>query len=109
MIMVDMGCEIKHQTRVRELGLRVGTRFTVTQKAAFGGRVLFVHGTRLAVDRGFARSAQVRPCIQYAHKLGPEAENRAKQIATDMGVLPSRFEKAFAEQNPNSERIAANV
>lgn len=88
MIMVDLGEDAKFSGRINELGLRPGTRFTVTQKAAFGGRVLFVHGTRLAVDRGFAKKASVRPCIQFARKQGVDAERAALEVAISMGVLP---------------------
>lgn len=109
MIMVDMGCDNKYQVRVKELGLRVGTRFTLIQKAAFGGRVLFVHGTRLAVDRGFARSAQVRPCIQYAHKISPEAERQALEIAASMGDLPTEFSDSYETISPKSKLTQPTV
>ena len=81
MIMVDLGCDNRFCGRIHELGLRPGTRFTVTQKGAFGGRVLFVRGTRLAVDRGFAKTALVRPCIQFAQKLGLDQEKAALEAA----------------------------
>ena len=97
MIMVDLGCDACFSGRINELGLRPGTRFTVTQKGAFGGRVLFVHGTRLAVDRGFARRASARPCIQFAQKVGPEAEREALRVAVAMNALPPRFASRLEE------------
>ncbi|MDO5048586.1 MAG: FeoA family protein [Actinomycetaceae bacterium] len=45
-----------YQLRVQELGLRPGAKFVVTNRAAFGGVVLNVGGTRVAVDR---RSSKV--------------------------------------------------
>lgn len=96
MIMVDLGCENKFCGRIRELGLRPGTRFTVTQKGAFGGRVLFVRGTRLAIDRGFAKRASARPCIQYAQKLGLEQEKAALEAALALHDLSPQFAPRLA-------------
>ena len=96
MIMVDLGCDTRFCGRIHELGLRPGTRFTVTQKGAFGGRVLFVRGTRLAVDRGFARSALVRPCIQFAQKLGLDQEKAALEAALALHDLSPQFEPRLA-------------
>ncbi len=39
-----------YQLRVQELGLRPGAQFVVTNRATFGGIVLNVGGTRVAVD-----------------------------------------------------------
>ena len=36
--------------RLQEMGLRIGTRTRVTQRAAFGGRVIAVAGSRFALD-----------------------------------------------------------
>lgn len=91
MIMVDLGCHNRFCGRIHELGLRPGTRFTVTQKGAFGGRVLFVRGTRLAVDRGFAKTALVRPCIQFAQKLGLDQEKAALEAALALHDLSPQF------------------
>lgn len=96
MIMVDLGCDTRFCGRIHELGLRPGTRFTVTQKGAFGGRVLFVRRTRLAVDRGFARSALVRPCIQFAQKLGLDQEMAALEAALALHDLSPQFEPRLA-------------
>jgi ferrous iron transport protein A len=36
--------------RLQEMGVRLGTRTRVTQRAAFGGRVIAVAGSRFALD-----------------------------------------------------------
>jgi ferrous iron transport protein A len=36
--------------RLEEMGIRLGTRARVTQRAAFGGRVIAVAGSRFALD-----------------------------------------------------------
>ena len=36
--------------RLEEMGIRLGTRAQVTQRAAFGGRVIAVAGSRFALD-----------------------------------------------------------
>jgi ferrous iron transport protein A len=40
--------------RLNEMGVRLGTRTQVTQRAAFGGRVIAVAGSRFALDAGTA-------------------------------------------------------
>ena len=40
--------------RLNEMGIRLGTRAHVTQRAAFGGRVVAVAGSRFALDGGTA-------------------------------------------------------
>ena len=41
--------------RLSSLGLRVGTRFSVLQKTAGGGRVLLVSGSRIALGADLLR------------------------------------------------------
>lgn len=57
---------------------------------------MFVRGTRLAVDRGFARSALVRPCIQFAQKLGLDQEKAALEAALALHDLSPQFEPRLA-------------
>ena len=40
--------------RLHEMGIRLGTIARVTQRAAFGGRVIAVAGSRYALDGGTA-------------------------------------------------------
>jgi len=47
--------------RLREMGIRAGTRARVTQHAAFGGRVVAVDGSRYALDGGTAALVDVEP------------------------------------------------
>ncbi|MDN5963501.1 MAG: ferrous iron transport protein A [Actinomyces sp.] len=49
----------RHQLRLQELGLRPGAEFTLTNRAAFGGVVMNIAGTRVAVDRRSARTIDV--------------------------------------------------
>ena len=116
MIMVDLGCDNRFCGRIHELGLRPGTRFTVTQKGAFGGRVLFVRGTRLAVDRGFAKTALARPYIQFAQKLGLDQEKAALETALALHDLSPQFAPrlaacgiaAYLEDSPEDTLAAEN-
>ncbi|WP_149202218.1 FeoA family protein [Actinotalea subterranea] len=47
--------------RLHEVGIRVGTTVRVSQRAPFGGRVVAVGASRLAVDRATAGRIAVRP------------------------------------------------
>ncbi|WP_043534400.1 MULTISPECIES: FeoA family protein [Actinomyces] len=49
----------RHQLRLQELGLRTGAEFNLTNRAAFGGVVMNIAGTRVAVDRRSARHIEV--------------------------------------------------
>jgi len=40
--------------RLHEMGIRLGTQARVTQRAAFGARVIAVAGSRFALDGGTA-------------------------------------------------------
>lgn len=45
--------------RLQELGVRQGAEFVVVNSAAFGGRVLNIAGTRIAVDHKSVRLIEV--------------------------------------------------
>ncbi|HEY3436325.1 MAG TPA: FeoA family protein [Actinotalea sp.] len=47
--------------RMREVGLRTGAVVRVTQHGPFGGRVVAVGGSRIAVDAATAAGISVRP------------------------------------------------
>jgi ferrous iron transport protein A len=47
--------------RLNEMGIRCGTLARVTQRAAFGGRVIAVAGSRYALDAGTAGLIDVEP------------------------------------------------
>lgn len=47
--------------RLTEMGIRLGTFARVTQRAAFGGRVVAVAGSRYALDGGTAALIDVEP------------------------------------------------
>jgi ferrous iron transport protein A len=47
--------------RLNEMGIRLGTVARVTQRAAFGGRVVAVAGSRYALDGGTAALIDVEP------------------------------------------------
>lgn len=49
--------------RLTELGLREGAEVVVTQKASFGGLVLNVSGSRLAVDHRSARAIEAEVAV----------------------------------------------
>ncbi len=49
----------KHQLRLQELGLRPGKEASIALRGAFGGVVLNVAGSRVAVDHRSARHIEV--------------------------------------------------
>lgn len=53
--LTKIDCGDEYALRLGELGLRPGAEVIVTQKASFGGLVLNVSGSRLAVDHRSAR------------------------------------------------------
>lgn len=52
---VDIAVDQSYQLRLQELGVRGGAEFTAVNRSAFGGVVINIGGTRIAVDRGSAR------------------------------------------------------
>ena len=52
--LVRIDVDPHHRLRLQELGLRPGMEFYLANRAAFGGVVLNIAGTRIAID---ARSA----------------------------------------------------
>ena len=48
----------KNMLRMQELGVRPGTEAVVTQHAGFGGVVINIAGSRVAVDHRSARSSE---------------------------------------------------
>lgn len=53
--LVSIDVDPAYRLRLQELGLRPGAEFFVANRAAFGGVVINIAGTRIAVD---ARSAK---------------------------------------------------
>jgi ferrous iron transport protein A len=49
--------------RLREMGVQLGTIAHVTHRAAFGGRVIAVAGSRFALDSGTAALIDVEPVV----------------------------------------------
>lgn len=47
---VEVDVDAPFKLRLQELGMRPGSEFTVVNRAAFGGRVINIAGTRIAVD-----------------------------------------------------------
>ncbi|MCI7551418.1 MAG: FeoA family protein [Actinomycetaceae bacterium] len=48
----------RNQLRFQELGLRVGTQATIAQHAGYGGLILNVAGSRIAIDHNSAKLIQ---------------------------------------------------
>ncbi len=57
---IDVDVEPKYGLRLQELGIRPGAQFVAVNKAAFGGVVLNIGGTRVAVDRASSRKIGAR-------------------------------------------------
>ncbi|MDY2940955.1 MAG: FeoA family protein [Varibaculum sp.] len=49
-----------HLLRLSELGLRPGAELSVVNRGAFGGLVINIAGTRLAIDARSAREIEVQ-------------------------------------------------
>ncbi len=63
-ISVDVGPQ--YRLRLKELGVRPGADFFSVNRAAFGGVVINIAGTRIAVDRRSARNIAVEQLQDYA-------------------------------------------
>ena len=59
--LTKVDCGEEYTLRLGELGLRPGAEVIITQKASFGGLVLNVSGSRLAVDHRSARCIEAEP------------------------------------------------
>lgn len=59
--LLEFACASEHALRVKELGLREGSVFRVTHRGAFGGTVINIAGSRIAIDRGACRRVEVEP------------------------------------------------
>ncbi len=66
---VALDAEQSMRLRMSELGLRVGAVVRVTQRAAFGGRVVAIGAQRFAVDGQTATRIAIEP-VRAAHE-GP--------------------------------------
>ncbi|MDY5584448.1 MAG: FeoA family protein [Arcanobacterium sp.] len=44
-----------HQLRMQEIGVRVGAHASIVQRAGFGGLILNIAGSRVAIDHRFAK------------------------------------------------------
>lgn len=56
-----MEVDAKFSLRLHELGIRPGAEVVAVSRAAFGGLVLNVAGTRIAVDHRSAKHIHVEP------------------------------------------------
>lgn len=54
----DIDVDQKFNLRLQELGVREGAVFTTVNRSAFGGRVINIAGTRIAVDHRSANLIQ---------------------------------------------------
>lgn len=59
--LVEINVDPAYRLRLQELGLRPGVEFFLTNRAAFGGVVINIAGTRVAVDRRSASKIVVEP------------------------------------------------
>lgn len=58
---LDVHVDPSFMLRLRELGVRQGADFTVVNRAAFGGVVVNIGGTRVAIDHRCAKEMEVEP------------------------------------------------
>ncbi len=57
--LVDVRVDPRFILRLEELGLRRGAHLTVVSRVAFGGVVVNIAGSRVAVDRSSAKCLEV--------------------------------------------------
>lgn len=57
--LVDIDVAPAFRLRLNELGMRPGAEFLLTNRAAFGGVVINIAGTRIAVDRRSSKNIAV--------------------------------------------------
>lgn len=57
--LVHIDVDPAFRLRLQELGVRVGAEFQLVNRAAFGGVVMNIAGTRIAVDRRSAAGIEV--------------------------------------------------
>ncbi|MDC4233500.1 ferrous iron transport protein A [Actinomyces sp. B33] len=57
--LVSIDVDPAHLLRLQELGMRIGAEFFLANRAAFGGVVVNIAGTRIAVDTRSARRIAV--------------------------------------------------
>lgn len=55
----DIDVDQRFNLRLQELGVRAGAEFTAVNRSAFGGRVINIAGTRIAVDHRSALQIKV--------------------------------------------------
>lgn len=63
---VDVSLPDPDRLRLAELGLAEGTVLSVVQRAAFGGRVVALGASRLALDAGTCTRIRVEPAALRA-------------------------------------------
>ena len=63
---VEVDVEAPFKLRLQELGMRIGSEFTVVNRAAFGGRVINIAGTRIAVDHRNAGQISIELLDKHA-------------------------------------------
>lgn len=55
----DIKVDRRFNLRLQELGVRLGAELAAVNRSAFGGRVINIAGTRIAVDHKSARQIEV--------------------------------------------------
>lgn len=56
---IGLQVDPQYHLRLHELGVRPGAEFSVVSRAAFGGVVMNIAGTRVAMDRHSAKRMEV--------------------------------------------------
>lgn len=71
---IDVEVDSRFNLRLQELGVRTGAEFTVVNRAAFGGRVINIAGTRIAVDHRSSQVIEVIPVSDLEAALASDAD-----------------------------------
>lgn len=62
-----LSSSVASRLRLRELGLRPGSRLSVKHVTPFGGRIIQIDNRRIALDAATARAVQVVPLASSPH------------------------------------------
>lgn len=59
LLITEVDVPQRNQLRMQELGIRVGAHATIVQRAGFGGLILNIAGSRVALDHRSAKLVSV--------------------------------------------------
>lgn len=92
LLITEVDVPQRNQLRMQELGIRVGAHATIIQRAGFGGLILNIAGSRVAVDH---RSAKLISVDLLATSTPSKAEDTSSVA----------HQRAVGVSNPNKAEV----